>query len=150
METLIIVPCGKSKIWKKQPNKGATEARLVYTGSPFLLNKRYAEHFRNNWMILSAKYGFINPDFKILEDYNITFNDPKTKPITINELEKQAKSLQEYDCVIALGGKIYSNIARKIFKDQQIVAPVYGLPIGMAMSKVKKAIESNTPFKCGE
>jgi len=58
------------------------KARFVYTGTPFLINKRYAEHFGSDWVILSAKYGFIGPDFMIPEDYNITFNDLKSNPIT--------------------------------------------------------------------
>jgi len=68
MKTLVIVPCGKSKIWKKEPKRGATKARNVYTGAPFKLNKRYAEQFGYDWVILSAKYGFIDPDYQIPED----------------------------------------------------------------------------------
>jgi len=150
LKTLVIVPCGKSKIWKKHPNKGPTESRMVYTGTPFILNKRYAEYFETDWVILSAKYGFIEPDIRIPEDYNVTFNDPKTNPITIQELENQAKELGEYDCIVALGGKTYSNIARKVFRDKQVMAPVYGLPIGKAMHKIKAAIESDTPFNCAQ
>jgi len=144
LKTLVIVPCGKSKIWKKHPNKGPTEARKVYTGAPFILNKRYAEHFETDWVILSAKYGFIEPDYRIPQDYNVTFNDPKSNPITIEELENQATELEEYNCIVALGGKVYSNITRKVFRDKQVVAPTYGLPIGKAMHKMKTAIESNT------
>jgi len=124
MKNLVIVPCGKAKIWKKQPNKGATKAKLAYTGSPFKLNKGYAEHFGYDWVILSAKYGFINPDFEIPEDYNITFNDPKTNPISLAKLKEQAQNLQKYDCIIALGGKTYSNIAKQVFKGKKVVAPV--------------------------
>lgn len=132
----------------KKPNKGATKAKFAYTGSPFKLNRRYAEHFGYDWVILSAKYGFIDPDFEIPKDYNITFNDPKTNPISLRKLTEQAKKNQNYDCIIALGGKTYSNIAKLVFKGKKIVAPVYGLPIGKTMSKVKTAIETNTPFIC--
>ena len=150
MKTLVIVPCGKSKIWRKYPHHGPVEAKNVYTGSPFILNRRYVEHFRNDWVILSAKYGLIQPDTMIPEDYNVTFNDPDTNPITIQELSDQATKYYDYECIIALGGKTYSNIVRELFKEKQVIPPTYGLPIGKAMSKVKNAIESNTPFKCPE
>ncbi len=86
----------------------------------------------------------------IPEDYNVTFNDPDTNPITIQELSDQATKYYDYECIIALGGKTYSNIVRELFKEKQVIPPTYGLPIGKAMSKVKNAIESNTPFKCPE
>ena len=95
-------------------------------------------------------YGLIQPDIMIPEDYNVTFNDPDTNPITIQELSNQATKYSDYECIIALGGKTYSNIVRELFKDKQVIPPTYGLPIGKAMSKVKNAIESNIPFICPE
>lgn len=41
---LVIVPCGLSKVWGKNPQAGPTVASLAYTGPPFRLNKQYAEH----------------------------------------------------------------------------------------------------------
>ena len=148
MSTLVIVPCGKSKIWKKHPNKGPTQARLVYTGVPFILNRKYAEHFGNDWIILSSKYGFIKPDFIIPENYDVTFNNTATNPINIMELKEQAKKYSDYECVIALGGRTYSNIVYTIFTENHVISPTIGLPIGKAMNKMKTAIETNTPFKC--
>ena len=148
MSALVIVSCGKSKIWKKHPYNGPTQARLVYTGIPFILNRKYAEYFSNNWIILSAKYGFIKPDFIILENYDVTFNDTTTNPINIEELTGQAIKYTDYECIIPLGGKTYSNIVKKIFKENHVIAPTYGLPIGKAMNKVKTTIETKTPFKC--
>ena len=61
----VIVPCGLSKIWDKNTNAGPTLAKDAYKGSPFKLNRQYAESFGNKWVTLSAKYGFILPDFEI-------------------------------------------------------------------------------------
>ena len=72
-EILVIVPCGQRKIWDKHPQKGATPARYVYIGAPFKVNAKYAEAFSKYWVILSAKYGLITPEFKIPGPYNITF-----------------------------------------------------------------------------
>jgi len=41
--TLVIVPCGRSKIWDKNPDAGPTVAKDAYAGSPFKVNRRYAE-----------------------------------------------------------------------------------------------------------
>ena len=62
MKTLVIVPCGKRKIWDKNSEAGPTKARDVYTGSPFKVNREYAEKFGDPWVILFAKYGFLEPD----------------------------------------------------------------------------------------
>jgi hypothetical protein len=35
MRTLVIIPCGKQKIWSKNPLKGSTIAGGAYVGSPF-------------------------------------------------------------------------------------------------------------------
>jgi len=40
---LVIVPCGKRTIWDKHPDQGPTRADDAYTGTPFKLNRRYAE-----------------------------------------------------------------------------------------------------------
>ena len=45
MTTLVIVPCGRSKVWKKRPEAGPTKAKNAYVGSPFKVNREYAEMF---------------------------------------------------------------------------------------------------------
>ncbi|WP_390622104.1 DUF6884 domain-containing protein [Roseiconus lacunae] len=60
---LVIVPCGSSKVWSNDPSAGPTIAKDAYIGSPFKVNRKYAEHIGNRWVILSAKYGFIEPVF---------------------------------------------------------------------------------------
>ena len=86
----------------------------------------------------------------IPEDYNVTFNDPDSNPISIQELSNQVTKYSDYMCIVALGGRTYSDIVRELFKEKQVISPTFGLPIGKAMSKVKNAIESNTPFICPE
>ena len=61
-DLLVIAPCSQGKVWDKSPDHGPTPARDAYTGSPFKVNRQYAEHFGAEWIILSAKYGFIGPD----------------------------------------------------------------------------------------
>jgi hypothetical protein len=137
---LVVVPCGKSKIWSKFPKIKATRAEEAYVGNPFKVNKAFAKKFADKWIILSAKYGFIGPDFVIPENYDVSFNDPKTHPIGLGELKGQVKKkgLENFDIVIALGGKNYTKIVKEVFVGYaKVITPTEGLPMGKAMKLVK-------------
>jgi hypothetical protein len=152
LKVLIVVSCGRSKIWKINPNAGPTLAKHAYIGAPFKVNKEYAEKFADRWVILSAKYGFIDPDFVIPENYDVTFKRPKTNPISVGRLKEQVaeKELDRFDKVVVLGGRDYVDVVSKAFKrfGVKVVAPTLGLPLGKAMTKVKEAIKINVPFDC--
>jgi hypothetical protein len=104
---LVVVSCGRQKIWDKYPDAGPTPARDAYTSSVFRASRTYAEHFATRWMILSAKYGFIDPDFIIPGNYNRTFYDADA--ISIAELKTQLAMAHpgSYDSVGVLGSEIY-------------------------------------------
>src|ERR1700682_6158789 len=108
-KTLVIVPCGRAKIWAKRPDAGAVLARDAYIGSPFKVNRAYAERFGDDWLILSAKYGFLAPADTLPENYNVTFKRPRTNPIAREELRRQVaeRGLDRYDEVVGLGGREY-------------------------------------------
>ena len=143
MATLIVVSCGKKKVWNLKPNAGPTAAREAYIDALFRVNKEYAERFADRWLILSAKYGFIDPYFVIPENYDVTFKDPGTNPISIDRLREQVreKGLCEFDKVIVLGGMIYFEVCKKAFEgfNVKIYAPTLGLLLGKAMQKVREA-----------
>ena len=148
LKLLVIVPCGQIKIWKKEPSHGPAKAKNAYIGAPFKVNKAFAEKFADKWIVLSSKYGFIDPEFIIPKDYNVTFKKPSTNPINTDALLKQLKqkNLDSYDVVIALGGEDYSSIVKKVFmKVSKVIAPTEGLPIGKAMGHVKSLIKLEKP-----
>ena len=150
MGTLVIVACGGKKIWDKKPDAGPTSAKDAYISGYFKLNRKYAETFADRWVILSAKHGFIDPNYIIPENYDVTFTKPKTKPITIEELKRQAqeKQLDKYKTIIVLGGKTYAEKVRQAIPQAKtrIKAPLAGLPIGKQMQKIKQAIKTQTPL----
>lgn len=150
MATLVIVPCGRRKIWDLDPTAGPTPARDAYQGAPFKVNREYAEKFADRWVILSAKYGFIDPDFLIPENYDVTLNRPESRPTTPDSLRRQVeeRGLSRYDLVVVLGGSSYSSLTRQAFRDSntRVMAPVAGLPVGLAMTKVRRAIDERRPF----
>lgn len=147
---IVIVPCGQGKIWDKVPNRGATPARDAYTGSPFKVNREYAERFAERWVILSAKYGFIDPDYKIDGPYNVTFKKLNTLPVKLDVLKKQVRELGlgGYSTVIGLGGKEYRAMIESALggNESNICFPFAGLPIGKMMSATKRAIGSSQPL----
>jgi len=143
-KVLCIIPCGNRKIWDKNPNAGPTRARDVYIG-PFAKKcKEYAEKFYpSSWCILSAKYGFLFPDDIVPGPYNVTFNDKRTNPISVEELSKQVKEkgLDKYEEILVLGGKKYVSMVRKVFSKKKVYALLEGYKgIGYMMNRINKAI----------
>ncbi len=146
---LVIVPCGKAKIWDQQPSAGATRAADAYTGGLFNKNKAYALRFGTDWLVLSAKYGLIAPDFLIPGPYNVTFKSKKTSPISIDAVVRQARELDlaAYDVVIGLGGVDYCTVTKKAFSGSRVVFPFLGSKgVGDMMSKIKRALDTGEMF----
>ncbi len=141
---LVIVPCGRSKIWSKQPSAGPTPAANAYTGAPFTVNREYAEASGGEWVILSAKYGFLRPTDIIPGPYEVTFKNPSTGPIDIEALRDQVRQmgLDRYSEVVGLGGKEYRAAVERAFRGTpaMLCFPFSGLPIGKAMGATKRAI----------
>jgi hypothetical protein len=142
---LVVVPCGKSKIWDKQPDHGPAPAIVAYTGTMCRLNRQYAEKFGDAWIMLSPKYGFIAPDFVIPATYDISFRLPTTNPIAVEDLRRQVRDLglDAYSDVTALGGSGYRGaiIAAFAGTGATLYTPFAGLPIGKMMQATKAAVE---------
>jgi hypothetical protein len=66
-----VVPCGKSKIWHRDPDRGGVPSTDAFTGILFRLNRHYAERFGDAWGVLSAKDGVIAPDVIIPAPYEV-------------------------------------------------------------------------------
>jgi hypothetical protein len=155
---LVVVGCGKEKIWDRYPDAGPTPAKDVYTGPYFKLNRRYAEHLGWDWLILSAKYGFIRPDFVMPGNYNVTFKNPATHPVSTDELRRQLFQLQlgRYDLVIILGGQDYIGRVKEAFAgmDARFETPFAGPGIGEQMAMIKTILSgdeaTNSPSPMAE
>ena len=143
--------CGQSKVWDKSPDAGAVPAKDVYRGAPFTVNRTFAEHFGDRWVILSAKYGFISPDFGIPGPYEVTFKRKNSSPVSVMTLRQQVRegSLHKFKDVIGLGGKDYRVAIEAAFMDAaaKLHFPFAGLRIGESMQAVNKAIAADNPFR---
>ncbi len=148
---LVVVPCGRGKVWDTEPGRGPTAARDAYTGAPFRVNRAYAERFAERWVILSAKYGLIDPDFLLPGSYDVTFKEPSTDPITPAAVRAQVgtQGLDRFRTVIGLGGKEYRAIVQAAFGHASTVVrfPFTGLSIGKAMQAIKAAIQAGEPVQ---
>ncbi|MGC8612509.1 MAG: DUF6884 domain-containing protein [Athalassotoga sp.] len=146
MSTLCIVPCGKTKIWDKCPEIGPQKAKDVYIGSFATRCREYAELlYPDSWVILSAKHGFLFPDDMVPGSYNVSFNNKKTHPITVDELKKQAKDkkLYGFDEIVALGGRNYTQIVKQVFESNEIIEPLRDCRgIGYMIQRLNNAISS--------
>ena len=146
---LVVVPCGSSKIWDREPEHGAVAAAEAYTGTPFRLDRQYAEHFGDAWVVLRAKYGFIAPAFIIPAPYEVSFKQPATSPITLARLRQQVREqqLDRYQVIVGLGGKEYRAAIEAAFADTsaRLVFPFAGLPLGKSLQAAKRAITSGDP-----
>jgi len=140
---LVIVPCGKAKIWDKHPDAGPTAAAEAYTGPPFTVNREYAERAGGDWVILSAKYGFLRPADLIPGPYDTTFKRRSTSPIGFGALRRQVHQmgLDRYSEVIGLGGKEYRAAAEAAFAGTRVrlAFPFADLALGPTMSATKRA-----------
>jgi hypothetical protein len=114
---LVIVSCGARKIWDKYPSAGPTLTRNAYTSPVFSVSREYAEMFGAKWLILSAKYGFIEPEFLIPANYNVRMGDPGS--ISPSELRAQVKDkgLAKFKDVDVLGSLDYFYAVQAAFKE---------------------------------
>lgn len=145
MKTLAIVQCGGSKIWKKQPSVAKVPAKEAYVSGYFRKNRAYAEKFADCWYILSAKYGFLEPN-ALIRNYNVSFKEPKTKPISAADLKKgaRARGLYQYSQVIVLGGTLYADKVEEVFEGTRcrVHRPFMGLKgIGYIQQAVSCALK---------
>ena len=152
-QVLVVVPCGSSKVWDRDPGHGPSLAKDAYAGAPFRVNRAYAERFGNAWVILSAKYGFILQDFTIPGPYEVTFKRPETEPVALDVLRQQiqALGLDRFSRIIGLGGKEYRAVLTRAFTGSaaELMFPFAGLPIGRAMQATNRAIASGAPIPDG-
>jgi hypothetical protein len=137
----LIIPCGKAKIWKIQPNIGKSIAKDAYTSSLFRLCRSFAElYFPNDWFILSAHYGLIRPTQRI-SNYDVSFSNKSDEIVGLNTLKHQCQNLlSNYISLVTLCGKSYNYHLNKALKgNQSLKTPLASLALFARMSWLKDA-----------
>jgi hypothetical protein len=145
LAVLVVVPCGRAKVWDKNPQAGSTAACDAYIGSPFKVNRQYAERFGDRWVILSAKHGFLRPHDRVPGPYDVTFKRRGSRPIDGTTLRQQARALglDRFVDVIGLGGKDYRRVLEEVFAGSgpRLHFPFAGMELGRSMAAAKRAVQ---------
>lgn len=146
-KVLVIVTCAKKKIWSKNPSIQSIAAKDAYISNYFKLCRLYAERFSHRWLILSGKYGIIEPDFILHSDYNmklIASDDFK------NIVKEQLRPIiaEGFTNIISLCGKLYSDFLMDalINFNLTIYTPLQGMKIGSRQKRLKICLKNNIPL----
>ena len=150
MTILVIIPCGRKKIWYKHPHAGPTPAKDAYIGGFFANYRKFAEYCERKgatWVILSAGYGFLTPDC-LIENYDETFDPPSHNAISDEKLKTQVsdKGLTNFDRIVVACSSAYAERVRRAFEGQEwkLEFPLEGHNI---KKRLKELMESGYPFE---
>lgn len=127
-KTLYIVNCTQKKIWNENPDAPIfIPARFAYKGQSFIEFLKFIKPLEEKdakWLILSAKYGFIEP-WHPITNYNVSFDNPESGPISDETLRNQVlyqkrwkdnKPLRNFKKVMVYGSKIYYEKVKKAYE----------------------------------
>ncbi|MBT2216254.1 hypothetical protein F3157_18970 [Virgibacillus dakarensis] len=150
MKQLGIIPCGIKKVWDKYPELGAVPAMEAYIGTFHTLCRNYAKTFTDNWVILSAKHGFLFAEDIVDGPYDVTFNQKSDEIISMEQLREQVrmKQLDKYDEIIVLTGKKYKRVVYGSFGESiPITFPLLKCSgIGYMQQVLKRAVNQGKPI----
>lgn len=156
MKRLCIIPCGAKKLWDRHPDtEGAVEAERAYLGTFHQLCQSYAKtFFGDDWVILSAKHGFLRPSDLVPENYDVRFSTQRPlRNIDLNGFQRQVweKGIDAYEDITILGGKKYAEIVPAIMGETRIYhTPLQGCKgIGYMLQKIRGALESGQELITG-
>ncbi|MEC2183796.1 hypothetical protein P9G43_14335 [Bacillus spizizenii] len=145
MKRLCIIPCGKKKIWDIHPDAGPVRAEDAYLSPFHQACERYAKTFFDEWVILSAKHGFLRPDDIVSGNYDVTFGTAHPEIMTTEELRRQfcQKGFSDIEELVMLGGKKYRSVLNAVIGEHQHInwplSPYKG--IGYMLQALNRAVE---------
>ena len=124
-----IIPCSKEKIWDLEPHRGAVHAKEAYRSAFHRYARCYALEHCEQYIIFSAKYGLMEPEFSIEGPYDITFSRPDDPVISMETLKKQAFLYQHFSSVLVLCPWAYAEKLSQAFEDvpTRLIFPLKGV-----------------------
>ena len=134
--TIALVACVSKK--KSHP----FPARDLYISDWFIKASAYADHNSDQWFILSAKYGLLDPD-SVIEPYDETLNNMPIKSRRTwasKALERLIPKLEDDDQVVFLAGMKYREFLVPPLRSRgfHVEIPMEGLRIGEQLSWLSK------------
>jgi hypothetical protein len=137
-KTITLVSCAALKA------DGPRPARELYISDWFKKARFYAENAGDEWFILSALYGLVDPD-RVIEPYNFTLNNQRK---TEREAWAQRvagevrRKVPPGSRIIILAGENYRRHLIPLIEDRfEIETPLRGLGIGRQLAFLKRVNE---------
>ncbi|MDF2716356.1 MAG: hypothetical protein K0R28_3281 [Paenibacillus sp.] len=149
--TLSVIPCGAKKIWDLVPDAGSTPAKYAYAGAFHKACQNYAEAFSGQWVILSAKHGFLLPDDIVPGNYDLGFQHKDREIVTVEQLKRQLadKRLDRCPDVIVLGGRKLVRVLSEVLDPESCTVhlPLRDCKgIGYMLQRLNRAVELGQPM----
>ena len=140
MRRIALVACVSKQNARPMP------ARDLYISDWFRKASAYAERTADQWYILSAKYGLVDPD-TVIEPYDETV---KTMPVAARQawarqvLVQLSPSLKRGDHLVILAGEAYREHLLDLIRaiGYQVEIPMQGLPIGEQLRWLNEQLRS--------
>lgn len=144
-ETAMHHPLRQEKIWDVQPDAGPVRAEDAYLSPFHQACERYAKTFFDEWVILSAKHGFLRPDDLVSGNYDVTFGTGHPEIMTADELRRQfhEKGFSDIEELVMLGGKKYRSVLNAVIGEHQHISwPLSSYKgIGYMLQALNRAVE---------
>jgi hypothetical protein len=136
-----LVSCVKTK--RDEP----ATPKSLYISSYFEKMRAYAEEHHDDWWILSAKHGLLNPDGEPIEPYDETLSGARVAEKrewakrVAQELDEEGLLSEEVTLVIHAGKDYYEELLPLIEdEDVTVEIPTEGLAFGETQAWYKKRI----------
>jgi hypothetical protein len=127
----------------------ATQARNLYISTWFKKASEYARKFGDQWFILSAKYGLVDPRM-VIEPYDQTLKDMKVcerRAWAKGVISDLLPRLGDSDTIVFLASKLYREflIGPLSKSGMNIEIPMEGLSIGKQLQWLNRHLQGLRP-----
>ena len=137
-KVLVIAACSQTKLGSTPDVKA--KAKDMYQGRLFKLTRKLSEFCKWDYVIISAKYGFLYPEEEIegYEKFLKTKRDiEEVRPKVIPRLKEV---IPNYDRILVIAGKNYREVLRKLIDERFIFIKAKGY--GDLCSRVKSVVNN--------
>lgn len=139
--SIVLVSCVKSKHAHK------AKAKDLYDSTLFRAQRSFAEHFADQWFILSAKYGLLDPEAEI-EPYEDTLKGgsvQRKRRWSAEVFAQLEKVTERIDKIIITAGEDYCRylIPMIALRGNEVERPVKGLTMGFIPGRLYDLISSS-------
>lgn len=143
---VLIIGCGRAKIWSRESAPATVRAADAYCGSLFLASRRFAERFFPAcWYILSAHYGLLRPDDQI-SNYDATVGQRIPQGMQALLALQIREVLPSHARIYSVASARYSDWLASASASRELVRPLDGVPMFQRMQLLSRATATGILF----